>query len=66
MLICDDDPRIRIALEALGDAYPDLAVAGIAHNGAEAIDLARLHRPADATSTPVMEIVATIRTLAAS
>ena len=43
VLICDDDARIRTALI---DAYPDLAVAGIAHNSAQAIVLARQHRPA--------------------
>ena len=45
VLICDDDPRIRMAIAALIEANPDLAVAGIAQDSAEAIELARLHRP---------------------
>lgn len=46
VLICDDDERIRTALQALIDAYPDLTLAGIAHTSAQAIELAREHRPA--------------------
>lgn len=45
VLICDDDSRIRAALEALIDSDPTLTLAAVAHNSAQTIELARLHRP---------------------
>lgn len=45
MLICDDDPRIRVALEALVDSDPALTMAAVAHDSAQAIALARTHHP---------------------
>lgn len=44
-LICDDDPRMQTALQGLIDGYPDLALAGIAHDSFQAVDLACRHRP---------------------
>lgn len=45
VLICDDDARIRAALEAVIDSQPDLALAAVADDSAQAIALARAHRP---------------------
>jgi len=45
VLICDDDSRIRAALQALIDSDPTLTLAAVALNSAQTIELARLHRP---------------------
>lgn len=45
VLICDDDARIRAALEALIDSDPALALAEVATDSAQAIAMAELHHP---------------------
>lgn len=45
VLICDDDPRICLALQELVHSRPDLNLAAIAHDAAQAITLAEHHRP---------------------
>jgi DNA-binding NarL/FixJ family response regulator len=45
VLIVDDHPALRAGLRAILDTAPDLAVAGEAGDGAEAVDRARAFRP---------------------
>ncbi|HEY8582192.1 MAG TPA: response regulator transcription factor [Capillimicrobium sp.] len=45
VLIADDHPLFRFGLRALFDREDDLDCVALASNGAEAIELARFHRP---------------------
>ncbi|WP_442923445.1 response regulator [Microbacterium sp. KUDC0406] len=43
--IVDDQPLIRAGLRMIVDSQPDLVLAGEGGDGAEAVELARAHRP---------------------
>ncbi|QKW39815.1 response regulator transcription factor [Actinomadura sp. NAK00032] len=45
VLVADDQALLRGSFSALIEATPDLTVVGEAATGAEAVDLARVHRP---------------------
>jgi DNA-binding NarL/FixJ family response regulator len=45
VLLADDQPLVRAGLRVLFEGEPDIAVAGEAANGAEAVSLARRTRP---------------------
>lgn len=45
VVVADDQALIRVGLRVLLEAEQDVELAGEAENGAEAIDLARRHRP---------------------
>jgi DNA-binding NarL/FixJ family response regulator len=45
VLIADDDEIARSGLTTLLTGFPDIAVAGVARDGAEAIDMVAHHRP---------------------
>jgi len=45
ILICDDQVIVCEGLQVIIEAYPDLSVVGIAHNGEEAVALAQQHQP---------------------
>ncbi|GAA1028946.1 MULTISPECIES: response regulator transcription factor [Amycolatopsis] len=45
VLICDDQELVRVGLRMIVDSQPDLKVVAEAGDGAEAVELARAHRP---------------------
>jgi len=45
VLICDDQPVVADGLRSILSTVPRLEVVGIAHDGAEAVDLAASARP---------------------
>lgn len=45
VLICDDQELVRVGLRMIVDSQPDLEVVAEAGDGAEAVELARAHRP---------------------
>ncbi len=45
VLIADDQTLVRVGFRAILDAQPDITVAGEAHDGYDAVDLARRRRP---------------------
>jgi DNA-binding NarL/FixJ family response regulator len=68
VLVVDDDPGFRTLLRVLVDADPVLILVGEAEDGAEAIELARLHSPDVIVmdlNMPVLDGVAATRRLVA-
>src|SRR2546430_5061948 len=68
ILLCDDQPLFRKGLRILLSLQPDFEAIDEAANGAEAIELAKKHRPAVvlmALQMPVLDGVAATRRLRA-
>ncbi|MFD0356832.1 response regulator transcription factor [Streptomyces sp. NPDC127110] len=54
VLIADDDPLVRMGLSVMLGGAPDLRIVAEAGDGAEAVELARRHRPDVVLSPAVM------------